>query len=197
MQIGVQFGHQTKPAGLRFQNLHKGLVLLDPDRANGILGDPAGFADLGQEPARFRPARMTHRQTEPKRGSKLSPLPRRYGGGRRQCIRQHFRGRPALAPQTDKGGGHLFGAVTTQQGHSHASLFAGRLSQEGVIHHAGILARLNLIGPRRLAPFRRDLGPGQQALRLLGLGRRHNQRRHTLAPGPARPARTVQQGFRV
>ena len=175
MQISIQLGHQPKAASLRFQQLHKGFILFDPDRANGIFGDPAGFADLGQQPARFGAAGMADRQAEPDRRSELSAFAGGDSDGRRQGVRQNLGGRAALAPQPHKGGGNLFGAVAAQQGPGHFGLFTRLVGKERMFQHAQILAGLNLVRAGGLAPVRRNLGPGQQTLRLLGLGRGHDQ----------------------
>ena len=65
------------------------------------------------------------------------------------------------------------------------------LRQRRVFDQAQVVLGLHLLGAGGLAPFGHDLGPLQQALRLAEFGGRHDQGRHTLAPGAARAAGPV------
>ena len=66
-----------------------------------------------------------------------------------------------------------------------------------MFQQADVILCLHVIGRRGLAPFRHDLGPLQQALCLLEIGRGNDQRRNALVARPARAAGPVQQRFGI
>ena len=178
-------------------DLHECLLGLDADRADGVAGDVARLADLGQQPARLGPARMADRQQEPDRRPEFATLARGGGGHGRYAFGQFLRGGAAIAPQPDKGRGDLFGAETLDQGGGLRGLVARGLVQRGQVQHALVVARLHIVGRGRLVPFRHQLRALQKPLRLLVIRRGHDQDRSPLGPRPPGPARAVQQRFGV
>ena len=187
----------TELARLRRQDLHKCAVFLHPDRTNAILGDATRLTNLGQQPPCLGPTRPPNRQLEPDRRPELAPFTRRRPFRHHQIVRQNLGRRPPVTPHLDKGSGNLLRPITLQQVGGQIALVADIRVQHRVIQQTQIVPLLHLIRRWRLVPCRNQLGPLQQALRLLELGRHHDQRRHTLFPRPARAARAVKQGFRI
>ena len=205
-RLAVQLAHGQ--AGLKFQplaeirrdiggNLHESLVGLDADRADGVAGDVSGLADLGQQPARLGAAGMADRQQEPDRRPKFATLARGGGGDGRHAFGQFLGRGAAFAPQPDEGRGDPLGAEPFKQRGGLRGLVARRLVQGGRVQHPLVVARLHIVGRGRLAPVRDQFRALQQPLRLLVIGRGHDQHRGALGPRPPRPPRAVQQRFRV
>ena len=160
--------------------MHKGFIFLHADRADAVLGDAAGIADLGQQPARFGAARAADVDGIPDRGTEFLARFRRRGGGA-GAVHQLFRGRAAFAPQAGKGSSGLIGADAVQDRGGHgAFVFGHRLHQRRVIQKADLIPGADLVRRGGLCPFRDNLGPLQKALRLLEFRLHHDQRRHAL-----------------
>ena len=153
----------------RLSDLHKGLVLLHPDRADAVTGNPARIADLRQKPARFGAAGMANRQLEPGRRTEFAPFARCARFRRRQGIGQHLRRRPPLAPQTHEGRSNLFGTKAGQKRVGHGGLIPGRAGQGRMFQNPQVILGLHIIRTRRRAPFGDNLGTLEQTLRLAEL----------------------------
>ena len=158
---------------------------------------PPGLADLRQEPARLGAARPADREREPDRVAEIAAGTPRCGRGRRGRLGDLLGRRALAAPEADEGGGDLFGAETVEERRGELGLVAGRLGQRRMVEDAGVVARLHRLGRGRRAPVGDHLGAGEEALRLLELGGRDDQRRDALAPGAAGAAGAVQQRLGV
>ncbi len=80
LRLATERGQKSR--GALGGELHEGLALLDPDRADRLLVDVAGPADQRQQPARLRPVVAPDRQREPgaaarSRGGPSAPVARR------------------------------------------------------------------------------------------------------------------------
>ena len=179
-------------------DLHEGHGLLHTDCADIGLGHPESVADLGQQPPGLGPALMADIQQEPVGRTKGVAVARGRGRGRRrQVVLQHFGRRAPLAPQPHEGRRQMLGIEAFSQLFGQRQIIDRAVRQQRRVEQTCILARLHLIGRGGLAPLCHHLGALQQAVGLAELARRDDQHRGALAPGAARPARAVQQRFRV
>ena len=176
------------------EDLDKALVLCDADGTDVVLAQPAGLAEHRQDAARFGPGGAATVDREPDACAEV-------GFGARFAtflcrVAQFLGGRMTIFVEAQIGRGDLFGREGCEQLFN-AGLFAlgHRVGPGAFGEHTLFVAGVDLIGRGRGAEFRRELGALEEAFGLAARFRRHDQGADALAPGAARAARAVQQGF--